>query len=340
MNASKDSRRVRRHRQLIPEALEARMVMSAGQGSTFAIMPGSITTSGQIATIPFKIDPALFTAPKGKIVLGIDIAPATQTSTGTTTDTSSSASFEPETISIISSSGHVIRLEHARYDPKVAKADHLEGVPTSAALVTLPVPKNGQSAADYSLQIKGMHGTTGQFLVGFYLPGDVAGTGTVTKSDIQTIKKDRGMTANNSNYNFDADVNRDGIINSADLQVAREDLGVTTLVSPVISVNLDPNSDPGGNNVSPYSTVHFAGEATPDATVTFLDQASGTTTQTTVESNGTYSIMVPLIQGSNTFTVTTMDGFGQSISGSITPVVYSPTSAANTPGTSSSSSSS
>ena len=37
--------------------------------------------------------------------------------------------------------------------------------------------------------------------------------------------------------------------------------------------------------------------------------------------------MVPLVTGSNTFTVTTMDAFGQSISGAITPVVYSPTAA-------------
>ena len=80
------------------------------------------------------------------------------------------------------------------------------------------------------------------------------------------------MTAQNSNYNFDADVNRDGIINGADVKLAKQDLGVTTKVSPVVSVNLDPASDPAANRTTTFSTVHFAGMTTPGATVTFLDQ--------------------------------------------------------------------
>ena len=58
------------------------MVLSAGQGSTFAIMPGTVTTAGQVSTVNFKIDPTMFTTPKknGDIVLGIDIAAATSTS--------------------------------------------------------------------------------------------------------------------------------------------------------------------------------------------------------------------------------------------------------------------
>ena len=47
----------------------------------------------------------------------------------------------------------------------------------------------GQPANDYSVQVKGLDLTTGQYLVGFYLPGDVAGTGTVTQADLQTIKQ-------------------------------------------------------------------------------------------------------------------------------------------------------
>ncbi len=89
-------------------------------------------------------------------------------------------------------------------------------------------------------------------------------------------------------------------------------------------MNLDPASNPAADRTTPYSTVHFAGDATPNATVTFLDQQGGSTTTTTADSTGAYSIMVPLVTGSNTFTVTTMDAFGQSITGAITPVVYSP----------------
>ena len=50
---------------------------------------------------------------------------------------------------------------------------------------------------------------------------------------------------------------------------------------------------------------------TPAATVTFLDQSGGASSSTTSDSTGAYSIMVPLVSGSNTFTVTTRDAFGQ-----------------------------
>jgi hypothetical protein len=188
----------------------------------------------------------------------------------------------------------------------------------------VPVPATGQPAADYTVQVKGLGGTTGQYLVGFYLPGDVAGTGTVTKADIQNIKSLIGKDANNKSYNFEDDLNRDGIINGQDVKIAEQNLGASTQVSPVVSVNLNPASDPAANRVSPFSTVSFTGVATPNAKVTFLDQASGSTTSTTTDSSGKYSIIVPLATGSNTFNVTTNDGFGQSITGAISPVVYSP----------------
>jgi len=289
-------------------------------------MPGSITSAGQVSTLDFQVSPTLFTPAKnGKIVLGIDIQPAVAKSSGMTT-----TNFQPQIVSITTPSGHVMLAHHQRYDPTVAKANKLGKATTSAVLFTVPVPATGQPAADYSVQIKGLGGTTGQYLLGFYLPGDVAGTGTVTKSDIQTVRSLLGKNANSSQYQFTADADRNGIINAQDVKIAQENLGSSTKVSPVVSVNLDPASDPAANRTSPYSTVHFAGEATPGATVSFIDQSSGTKTLTTVGSTGTYSIIVPLVTGSNTFTVTTQDGFGQSISGSISPVVYSPPTSTTT----------
>jgi len=300
--------------------------MSSGQGSTLAIMPGSVTAAGQVSTLAFQISPTLFTPTKsGKVVLGLDIEPATSS-----TSTSTTTTFKPQIVSITTPSGHVMRAQHLRYDPAVAKANKLGNATTSAAVFTIPVPATGHSAADYSVQIKGLGGTTGQYLLGFYLPGDVAGTGTVTKSDIQTVRSLLGKNATNSKYQFAADADRDGIINAQDLKIAQENLGASTKVSPVVSVNLDPASDPAANRTSPYSTAGFTGSTTPDATVTFLDQASGSTTSTTTDSSGSYSIIVPLVTGSNTFTVTTHDGFGQSISGSISPVVYSPPTSTTT----------
>ncbi len=152
----------------------------------------------------------------------------------------------------------------------------------------------------------------------------MAGAGTVTQADIKTIKSEHGLTASELEIQFDADANRDGVINAQDVTIAREDLGVRTKVSPVVSVNLDPASDPAADRTTPYSTVHFAGMTTPGASVTFLDQASGSSTAATADSTGAYSIMVPLVSGSNTFQVTTRTRFGQSISGAISPVVYSP----------------
>jgi hypothetical protein len=330
MIPSNESRRAKRRRYLAPEVLESRVVMSSGQGSTLAIMPGSVATTGQISTLAFEISPTLFTPTKtGKVVLGLDVAPAVPKSSSTSTSTATT--FKPQIVSITSADGHVMRAQHLRYDPAVARANNLGKSMTSAAVFTVPVPATGQPAAQYTAQIKGLGGTTGQYLLGFYLPGDIAGTGTVTKADIQTIRSLLGKKASSSKYNFEADINRDGVINGQDLKIAQQNLGASTEVSPVVSVNLDPASDPAADRKSPFSTVHFAGQATPGASVTFVDQAGGTPTTTTVGSTGNYSIIVPLVTGSNTFQVTTHDGFGQSISGAISPVVYSPPSS-TTPG--------
>ena len=309
------------------------MVLSSGQGSTFAIMPGAVTTSGQVSSIPFIINPSLFTAaPKmhGKMLLGIDVTPSTP-STSTSGTSSTGITLRPEVVSVTSSTGQVIKVDHTHYYPKIAKANHLGHALTSAVLLTMKVPATGSAPVDYTVQVKGLGHTTGQYLLGFYLPGDAAGTGTVTTTDITTVKSLKGDAATNSNYNFDADVNRDGIINKQDLKLAEQNLGASTLVSPVVSVNLNPASDPSLDRTTSFSTVNFAGEMTPGGTITFANnQNNGQTTTATADSTGDYTIDVPLVSGSNTFTVTTDDGFGQSISGAISPVVYDPPSPTST----------
>jgi hypothetical protein len=334
MKTSNEMPRVRRRRGLTPELLEDRMVLSSGQGSTFAIVPAAITTAGQATSTSFKIDPSLFTPnAHGKLTLGIDVTAVGSRSASSTSNTPT-ATVAPEVMSITSSTGQVIRAQHTHYYPKIAKANHLGNAPTSAVLFTIKPPASGQAPATYTVQVKGLDHTTGQYLLGFYLPGDASGDGTVNQTDITTIKSLMNDTATNSNYNFDADVNRDGVINRQDVKLAQEAMGESTKVSPVVSVNLDPASDPANDRTSPYSTVHFAGKVTPGATVTFANNSNGgATTQATADSTGAYTIMVPLVSGSNTFAVTTHDGFGQSISGAITPVVYDP----NAPTTSTSS---
>jgi hypothetical protein len=310
------------------------MVLSSGQGSSFAITPGSITSAGQVSSTPFSINPSLFTPPSnGKLTIGIDVTPATASTS--TSGTPSPITLRPEVVSVTSSTGQKIKVEHTHYYSKIAKANHLGNTPTSAALVTLKVPATGAPPGDYTVQIKGLDHTTGKYLLGFYLPGDANGDGTINSTDITTIKSLKGDAATNSNYNFDADVNRDGIINNKDVKLAEKNLGATTKVSPVVSVNLDPASDPALNRTTQFSTVHFAGKMTPGATITFANnQNNGATTTATADSTGAYTIMVPLVSGSNTFTVTTHDGFGQSISGNISPVVYDPNPSPTTTSTS------
>ena len=106
---------------LAPEVLEDRVVLSAGQGRTFAIMPGAVTTAGQVSTVNFKLDPSMFTTPKrnGDIVIGLDVAAATSTSSSTT------SALQPQIVSVTDASGHTIRAQHTKYDAKVAKANKL-----------------------------------------------------------------------------------------------------------------------------------------------------------------------------------------------------------------------
>jgi hypothetical protein len=321
--------------------LEGRQLLSAGMGSTFAIMPGTVSKAGQISSVQFKIDPSQFTPARGgKILLGIDVA------------ADPSSNIKPEIVSLNTASGRVAaRIHHSVYSQAIVKAKGLGSPLSSAVLVTIPVPKPGQPPAVYNVQVGGFAGSTGGYLVGFYLPGDTTGSGTVTSQDIQTILSKLGVNSSSSNYSFDADANRDGKISLADVRDASMNVGAKTTISPIINVSLDPATDgPMHSRITNFKVVHFTGTATPNATVTFTEinkNSPGATT--TVDGSGNYSIMVPLGDGSNTFKVATHDAFGQTISGQIAPVSYtlhpptvinSPAQLTSTSSTSSTSSSS
>ena len=327
MNPSHKQAHKKRGRNLSLEVLEDRQLLSAGEGSTFAIMSGNVATARQVSSVPFIINPNDFTpARNGKILLGIDVA------------ADPSTSIQPEIVSVKNAHGQIAAgLIHSAYTRQIITAKKLTDPISSAVLISLPVPKAGQAPADYTVQVRAANGTTGDYLLGFYLPGDVAGTGTVTTSDLQTIKSDLGVTASSSNYNFDANVTRNGKISAADLAFAAMNLGASTKISPIISVNLNRADDPLNNRITSDKTVNFTGTVTPGATVAFTEinnNSPGATT--TADASGNYSIMVPLGNGSNTFKVTTMDALGQSISGQIAPVTYSanPPRVVNTPASS------
>src|SRR5271157_1459319 len=304
----------KRGRNLSLELLEDRQLLSAGEGSTFAIMSGTVATAKQVSSVQFKINPSDFTpARNGKILLGIDVA------------ADPSTTIQPEIVSVKNARGQIAGgLIHSAYTRQIIQAKKLTDPLSSAVMISLPVPKAGQPPAVYTVQVRAANNTTGDYLLGFYLPGDVAGTGTVTTADLQTIKSDIGVTASSSNYSFDANVTRNGRISPADLAFAAMNLGASTKISPVISVNLNPANDPSNDRITSNTTVNFTGTVTPGAKVTFTEinnNSPGATT--TADASGNYSIMVPLGNGSNTFNVATTDAFGQSISGQIAPVTYS-----------------
>jgi hypothetical protein len=302
------------------ERLEERQVLSAGMGSTFAIVPGAITTAGQSSSVQFKLDPSQFTPGHGgKIVLGIDVAP------------DPNGTVKPEIVSVTNASGRLAApIQHSVYTASIIKAQKAakKGVTpvSSAVLITLPVPKTGQAPGVYTVHVQGQGGSTGSYLVGFYLPGDVNGDGTVNATDLQTMMSEFGSTPQQSGtkYTFDADTNRDGRISVSDLRVGSENLGASTKIVPVINVNLDPATDgPLHSRITNFNPVHFTGTATPGATVAFTEINNNSPGATaTTDSSGNFSIMVPLGSGSNTFSVAATDSFGQTISGQISPVTY------------------
>ena len=309
---------------LQPEQLESRELLTGGAGNTFAIIPGAITKANQPAVIKFTIDPTHFTIPKGKFTLGVDIVK------------DPSSTLKPMISGLTNSKGiAVLGVKHSTYAAKLPSASVVAGSTTSAVLAPIQMDsRNPNGSVTYSVDIKGLQGTTGNFLLGFYLPGDANGDGKVDSTDVATIKKQLGANGGTSVYNFDSDTNRDGRIAMNDLNVAKQNLGVSTTVTPTISANLDPASVTTMTaRVTTDRVVHFSGSTTPGAAVKYAEVAGlSQPVATTADAKGNYNIYVTLGNGSNTFKVTTLDAFGQSIAGTIAPVVFQ-TNSAVTPAT-------
>jgi hypothetical protein len=314
MNPPNSSSRRRTQAQPRAEALESRSLLTGGTGNTLAIIPATISQPGGTAVVSFTIDPKLFTAPKGAFALGIDVAPA------------GSSTVQPYIKSVNNPQNQIIpQAFHSIYNPHLSHGAVARGVGTRAVLT--PVVVDPTKTLTYSVTIQGQNHTSGNVLVGFYLPGDATGDGVVDQSDIAAIKAALHSRAGQNNYNFDADANRDGRIGSIDLAYAEQNLGVSTTVSPVISANL--NAYTGGGvwgNSTVNTTAQYTGSTTPNATITY-HEANGLVPDntTTADGSGNYTITVPLARGSNTFQVSSTDGFGQTITGSIQPIISSTT---------------
>ena len=320
MNPSNPKARRTRSATLNTETLEKREMMTGGVGDTFAILPSTIKTANGHTTVAFALDPKLFTDTKKgnkSFVLGIDVAPA---SSGTT---------QPIVQSVTTPGGKTLAVKHVLFDPKVTRTGvQADNKMSSAALVTIPgLPTKEGSAMIYKVNIAATNKTSGAILVGFYLPGDAGGTGTVNQASINATQAALGTDANDTTgkYSFDADANRDGKIDKQDLAIAQQNMGIGTTVSPVISANLDPTgiADPT-NRIASVPNVTVTGTATPGATITYSAVNMPTQTVTANASTGAYTVPLQLSVGSNTYSVVATDTFKQKITGSIAAITYTP----------------
>ncbi len=306
MRSNSQSRRRASQARPGAEILEKREVLTGGAGNTIALVPKAIAAPGGTTTVDVKVDPTLFKFNKqGKLLLGIDVAP----------QSGSTVTPKIKSVTLIES-GPGIRATTARAQ--------LTRAPGSKA-VLVPIQWHGAKTTGHVITVRatvaGDKATAGNFLVGYYLPGDINGTGVVNQAAIKAIKKQNGMTANNTNYQFDADANRDGKVDSTDISLAQQNLGTATVVSPVVTANLEPAAITNGQRSTDKATVAFTGIATPGASISYTEVSNKVPpVATTVDNTGAYSLQVPLGVGVNTFQVTTNDAFGQSISGQLTPV--------------------
>ncbi len=305
----------RRRRKLVfgPERLETRELLTGGS-NTFAIIPGTVSTTNGTTAIKFTIDPANFTLPRQALTLGIDVVPE------------SGSTIKPLISSVDDPHGNLVpQVFHSIYDPHLGYVAVASNPATSSVLAPLKLyPHQPSRPVTYTVNVTAVGQTSGSFLLGFYLPGDATGTGAVTSADVQIVKGLHGTRSTSPNYNFNADANRDGRIGKIDTAFTMQNQGVSTSVTDIVQANYDAAHDvPGTVRVSSIPSATFTGTATPGSTITYSEVNNLVpSTTTTANSAGNYSITVPLASGSNTFQVAVSDSFGQDITGTLTPVSY------------------
>lgn len=304
--------------------LENREVPTSSLGNTFAIVPGEIIKAGDAATIKVNLTKDLFTLPKGSATIGVAVAQST------------ASSVKPQITGVVNSANRSVAQPST--STKQVKAAGSTTTTTVATPTLLKVQLGkGQNSASYSVNVKDKNATAGNFLSGFYLPGDANGDLKVDKTDIAAIKTAMGTKTGDPKFNFNADSNRDGIINNADMKLAQQNMGVAVKVQPSITARLDPASDTGTlDRITDQKSVNFQGVATPGSVITYNEINSNTKpASATADATGNYTLNVTLGDGSNVFNVKSVDPFGQTITGTLSPVTYQ----SNPPGKTSSGSS-
>ncbi len=182
MNPFKRAPRRRHQVQPGAEALETRQLLTGGAGNTFAIIPSTIDTPNGTVSVSFTLDQTHFTRPKGKVAMGIDVVP------------DPAGTLKPLISSVTDPHGDVVpQTIHAIYDPTVKHRQVANGRTTSAVISPITsFPSDATAPVTFTTQVQSTAKTTGKFLLGFYLPGDANGDGSVDKADLKIVKAQRG----------------------------------------------------------------------------------------------------------------------------------------------------
>src|SRR5262249_420171 len=169
MNPSKRSARRPHNVQPGTEALETRALLTSGAGNTFAILPGKIDKAGDTVDVSFTLDPTHFVRPQGKVAMGIDVVP------------DPSGTLKPLIASVTDPHGAVVpQTFHSIYDPHLQRRQVAAGRGTSAVISPLgSFPSDPTKPVTYTVQVQATANSNGNFLLGFYLPGDANGDGKV-----------------------------------------------------------------------------------------------------------------------------------------------------------------
>jgi hypothetical protein len=204
------------------ERLEARELLTAGAGDTFAIAHGTIDQPGGTATVQLTIDAAHFTLPRHSFALGVDVAP------------SSGSGLLPRIASVDDPSGNLIPQTFSSiYNPHLGYLAVARGEATRAVLTPVSYSLAGPSKpATYTVNLQAEGNSTGGFTVSFYLPGDANGDGVVNQADLKLTRQLNGSHLGDSKYNLSADVNRDNRIGKIDIAYVEQNMGVATNLSP------------------------------------------------------------------------------------------------------------
>jgi hypothetical protein len=288
-----------------------RRAVPANMGNTFAIVSGEVVKAGELSQVKVNFDKNLFTLPKGKATIGVAVAPV------------SGGTVSPAISKVVNQANKSVAQASTPASRKISAAQSTTSTVPKPVIFNVQLGR-GSAASTYTVSVKDQKTGTGNFLSGFYLPGDANGDLKVQKSDVDLIKGAIGAKTGDQKYNFNADSNRDGVIDNTDVKLAQQNMGVAVKVNPVITARLDPANDTGAaDRITDQRNVNFQGVATPGSTLTYTEVDSKVQPVTAkADATGNYTITVGLADGNNLFRVTSTDPFGQSISGLLSPVTY------------------